>query len=85
MHKVAALEHFTAIANHLGNINRIVATVFGAVVVDIARELLAVWRLSQPRTPRKIFTGCRIDPDFLALDITKNVGSMVFPPVDFIR
>jgi hypothetical protein len=71
--------------NHLGDINRIVATIFRTVVVYVASVFLAFRRPSQPRTPRKILTGCRIHPDFLTLDITKNVGSMDFPPVDFIR
>jgi hypothetical protein len=70
--------------NHLGNINRIVATVFRAVVVYVASVFLAFRGLSQPRASRKIFAGGRIHPDFLTLDITKNVGPMGRPPVNLI-
>ena len=43
--KVTLLEHLTVVANHLCNVDRIVPTVFRTVVVNIAREFLAVRRL----------------------------------------
>jgi len=83
INKVTLLEHFAVVANHLSDIDRIVPTVFRAVVIDIAREFLAVWRLLQPGTTSKIFTGFGIDPDFLILDVARDIGSVGFPPVDF--
>lgn len=43
--KVTLLEHLTVVANHLGNVDRIVPTVFGTDVIDFAIVFLAVWQL----------------------------------------
>jgi len=41
IHKVVSLEHFTVVANHLRDVDRIVPAVFGTVVINVASVFIA--------------------------------------------
>ena len=83
INKVTLLKHFTVVANHLSDVDRIVPAVLRTVVIDIAGKFLAVRRLLQPGTVSEILTGCGINPDFFTLDVASDIRSVGFPPVDF--
>lgn len=42
MQQVTPLKHFTVVANHLFDVDRIVPTIFRTVVIDIAGKFLTV-------------------------------------------
>ena len=55
------LEHFTVVANHLSDVDRIVPTVFRAIIIDFTDKSLTVRRLLQPGALSKIFTRSGIN------------------------
>jgi len=42
VYKIASLQHLAVVPDHLGDINRIVATVFRSVIVYVAGKALVV-------------------------------------------
>ena len=82
--QVTLLEHFTVVANHLSYIDRIVPTVFGAHIVNVASKFLAVRRFPQPGATGEIVIGRGVDPDLSILNVARYVRPICLPPVDLL-
>ena len=82
--EVTRLEHFTRIANHLFDIDRVVLTVVRTVVIDGANIRLLVGYFFQPWASCQRIAGDRAYPDLAIANILEYVRTMVFPPVDLV-